>query len=87
MKVIVSKKEFDALMDIRGLPDSVYRMLYSFKEDRGKPVLEGDESDFEELLSLISEEVGVGLCPKKNVSSLLSVCEKVDPNSLDWIGM
>jgi hypothetical protein len=87
MKVLISKKEFNALMDIRGLPDTVYSMLYAFKEENGKHVLEGDEESFDDLLSLISEEIEVEFCPKKNISALLGVCKKVDPESLEWIGM
>lgn len=85
-KILISQKEHNALMDIRGMPDSVHSMVYSFKMEKDKYVLKGDNEAFEELLSLISEEIGEGLCPRKNVSTLLKICERIDPESLAWIG-
>lgn len=52
MKVLISKKEFGVLLDIRGVPDTVHSMLYAFKEEDGKHVLEGDEDSFDDLLGL-----------------------------------
>jgi len=86
MKVLITEKEHDTLIDIRGLPDSVYSMVYAFKKEKGKCVLEGEQGDFDDLLSLISEEIGEGLCSRKNIPALLGICKKVDPESLDWIG-
>lgn len=87
MKILISEKEHNALIEIRGMPESVYSMVYSFKKEKSNYVLDGKNEDFEDLLSLISEEIGEGFCLKKNISTLLSICQKVDPESLDWIGM
>lgn len=86
MKIVISDKEQGALIDIRGMPDRVYSMVYAFRQENGKNVLEGDDSDFDELLRLISEEIGERLCSKKNIPLLLRVCKKIDPDSLNWIG-
>lgn len=86
MKIVISDKERSALIDIRGMPERVYSMVYDFQQENGKNVLEGDDDDFEQLLGLISEEIGVGLCRKKNIPILLCVCKKIDPESLNWIG-
>ena len=86
-KIPLTKKQQYALFDIRGTPDAVHSMIYSMDTVNGKEVLKGSSDDFDELLSLISEEIGEGLCPKKNITPLLQICEKVDPESLDWIGM
>jgi hypothetical protein len=85
-KILISKKEHNALMDIRGMPDSVHLMVYSSKMEKDKHVLMGNDETFEELLSLISEEIGEELCPRKNISTLLKICERIDPESLTWIG-
>ena len=87
MKVTLSTKEYRALADIRGAPEDVHYMIMCSKREKGRDVLVGDESTFEKLLSLISEEIGEGLCPSKNVSQLLGVCRKIEPSSLDWVGM
>jgi len=50
-------------------------------------ILKGESEDFDDLLSLISEEIGEGMCTKANGRYLLAVCKKIDPSSLDWIGM
>lgn len=86
MKIVISDKEQSVLIDIRGMPERVYSMVYAFQQENGKNVLEGDDDDFDELLRLISEEIGEGLCPKKNIPILLGVCKKIDPESLNWIG-
>ncbi|MBF0363723.1 MAG: hypothetical protein HQK49_22075 [Oligoflexia bacterium] len=87
MKVLISEKEHYALIDIRDVPDCVHHMVYGANHIKDKYVLEGEKDSFDELLSLISEEIGEGLCPKKNIPTLLSICKKVNPESLDWIGM
>ena len=68
------------------MPDSVHSMFYSSKMEKDKFILKGDNETFEALLSLISEEVGDELCPQKNISTLLKVCKRIDPESLAWIG-
>jgi hypothetical protein len=61
-------------------------MVMSANFNDGKYSIEGDEEDFDDLLNLISEEIGEGLCSSKNATALLAVCKKVDPSSLNWIG-
>ena len=87
MKIILSKKEYRALDEIRGAPEDVHYMVMCSKEEQGRMVLEGNESTFEELLGLISEEISERLCPAKNISPLLGICKKINPSSLDWVGM
>ena len=68
VKISLSKREYSTLMDIRGAPEDVHFMIYASKTEKGRNVLEGDEEIFDGLLSLISEEIGEGLCPSKNIS-------------------
>jgi len=87
MKIVITNTQYSALMDIYGPPKNIHHMIMTCKFQDGKVVLEGDEDDFDDLLGLISEEIGEKMCPKKNINSLLCVCKKVDPGSMDWIGM
>jgi hypothetical protein len=86
MKILISKNQYWALMDIYGPPENVHLMIMTARQHDGKYSIEGDEDDFEDLLRLISEELGEGLCSKKNISALVGICKRVDPASLDWIG-
>jgi hypothetical protein len=86
MKISLTKAQYWALMDIYGPPASVHQMIMCADLKDGKYFMQGDEEDFEDLLNLISEEIGECLCSEKNATALLGVCKKVDPTSLDWIG-
>jgi hypothetical protein len=86
MKISITKSQYYALMDIYGPSKNVHDMIICAGSKDGKYLIEGDEDDFDDLLSLISEEIGEGLCSRKDATTLLGVCKKVDPSSLDWIG-
>lgn len=86
MKVSITKTQYSALMNISGPPNNVHDMIMNTALVDGKYLMEGDEEDFEDLLNLISEEIGEGLCSNKDATTLLGVCKKVDPSSLNWIG-
>jgi len=86
-KITLSNLEYSALMNIRGTPDKVHDMIFG-ADNLGKDwELEGDEEAFDELLSTISEEICYELSSKKSFPALLRICKKVDPESLDWVGM
>lgn len=87
MKVIVSTAQYSALMDIYGPQENVHNMIMCGLPKDGKFTLQGETQDFEDLLSVISEDIGSGLCSKTNAKQLLGVCKKIDPSSLDWIGI
>lgn len=86
MEVKISMKQYCALSDIYGPPQNIHYMITCARLENENWVLEGKAEEFDELLSLISEEIGEGLCSKANARELLGVCKKVDPSSLDWIG-
>jgi hypothetical protein len=87
MEVLITDTQYLALNAIYGPPEDVhYLILLAERRDKGW-LLEGEEHVFESLLSTISEEIGEGLCSNTNASRLLSICKKIDPSSLDWIGM
>ncbi len=87
MEVAVTSTQYSALSDIYGPPQDVYYMIMCSRLVDGTWLLSGDEEVFEELLGVISEEIGEGLCSKTNARALIGVCKKIDPSSLDWIGM
>jgi hypothetical protein len=86
MKVELTHPQYFALCDIYGPPESVHYMLMTSTPANRRFVLDGNDDEFDALLNLISEEIGEGLCSKTNAKHLLSVCKKVDPSSLNWIG-
>lgn len=87
MKITLTNSQYSALMDIYGPPENVHLMIMSSSQTKSKILIEGDDNDFEDLLSTINEDISEGLCPKRNITALLEVCKKIDPASLDWIGM
>lgn len=87
MQITVTNAQYHALSDIYGPPQNVHYLIMCSSPVDGKWVLDGDDDVFDELLSVISEEIGEGLCSKTNARALLGVCKKIDPSSLDWIGM
>jgi len=87
MQVIVTNAQYRALSAIYGPPENVHCLIMCSRPVDGKWVLDGKGEVFDELLSVISEEIGEGLCPKNNARALLSICKKIDPSSLDCIGM
>lgn len=87
MKILLSRPQYSALMDIYGPPEDVHYMIMTAKPDANGWTISGDEDAFDSMLSVISEEIGEGLCSQRNAKALLGICKKVDPASLDWIGM
>lgn len=59
-------------MDIYGPPENVHSMIMLSNRDGKNQILEGDEKDFDDLLSLISEEIGEGLCTNTKMMTMAS---------------
>ena len=87
MKIPVSNTQYSALIDIYGPPENVHDLIMCSEPKDGKLLLQGEKKDFDDLLSVISEDIDSGLCSKTNARHLLGVCKKIEPSSLDWIGM
>ena len=85
MKIALTGTQHSALLDIYGPPENIHHMIMSCHFKDKKWIMEGDEDDFDDLLGLVSEEIGEGMCSKANASRLLAVCKKVDPSAADWI--
>lgn len=87
MKVELTNAQYYALCDIYGPPEDLHYMFMTAASAGQKHIIEGSDEEFDELLNLISEEVGEGICSQKNARHLLSVVKKIDPSSLDSMGM
>lgn len=83
MKIQLTRAQYSALLDIYGPPEAVHYMLMTANFADNKVFIDGTEDDFEALINIICEEI----CSRKNASQLIRVCKKIDPSSLDWIGM
>jgi hypothetical protein len=86
MEVTISMKQYAALSGIYGPPQNIHYMIVCASFENENWVLEGKTEEFDELLSLISEVIGEGLCSTANARELLGICKQIDPSSLDWIG-
>jgi hypothetical protein len=87
LKIELSNPQYNALLHIYGPPETVHYMFMTAKIVNKTYVINGTNDEFEELLNVISEEIGEGNCSRTNAKHLFSVCKKVDPSSLNWIGM
>ena len=87
MKVTLSKTQYWAVNDLRGLPHDAHMLLMcSHPTATGGP-LEGPDQAFEELVSFIDEKMAVGMLSATATRALLSLCIKIDPECADWLGM
>ena len=76
--VTVSRQEFSALMDIRGLPADAHSMVMTAcRAPDGKVLLTGERSAFQELLSTAIEEIEEGLATRKNQEFLAELCCRI----------
>ena len=79
----ITDNQYSALLNIYGPPESVHDMIMCSSDN----VLSGDQDDFDDLLHLISEEIGEGLCSASDAKKLSAIAKKVDPTSIHWLGM
>jgi len=66
MKVNVSNAQYFALSEIYGPPENVNSMIMCCSPEDGRWTLEGDAEDFEDLISIIGEEIGESICSQTN---------------------
>ena len=71
MKVKITKAQYSALNDIRGLQEDAHYMVILAKEDaKGGYVLEGTEKTFDGLVSDLYDEVEFEMQPKSKLKYL-----------------
>lgn len=88
MTITLTKAQYRAVNDLRGLPEGAHMMVMcSRPTDKGGGILEGDEADFDELVSFIGESLADGMLSETKARPLRSLCVKIDPDCADWLGM
>ncbi len=88
MTITLTKAQYRAVNDLRGLPEGAHMMVMcSRPTDKGGGILEGDESDFDELVSFIGESLADGMLSETRGRTLGSLCVKIDPDCADWLGL
>ena len=86
MRVQLNKAQYDAVNDLRGLPEDAHMLVMCSHHTARGGVLDGSEEAFEQLLSFISEELSYGVSARR-ARVLYSVAVAIDPDCADWIGM
>jgi hypothetical protein len=87
MRVSIDKREFRSLNAVRGLPPDAHLLIMCARSTPTGATLEGSEQAFDELVSFISGEIADEMVPETEMSSLSSLCVRIDPGCADWLGM
>ena len=87
MKLNVNKSEYRALNDLRGLPTGAHMLIMCSRFSPTGGILEGSEEAFEQLVAFISEELAYGMPSAATTQTLASLCVKIDPDCVEWLGM
>ena len=87
MRVAIDKREFRSLNDLRGLPTDAHMLIMCARPTPSGDTLEGSKQAFDELVSFISGEIAEGMVHETAISSLSSLCVRIDPGCADWLGM
>jgi hypothetical protein len=81
MKIKITKAQYSALNDIRGLEQDVHYMVVLAKEDpSGGYVLEGTEKTFDSLVSDLYDEVEYEMQPKSKLKHLRELICEIHPD-------
>jgi len=87
MKATLNKSQYRAVNDLRGLPSDAHMLIMCSRPTATGATLEGSEQAFEELVAFIGEEIAEGILSATSIRALSSLCEKIDPDCVDWLGM
>lgn len=87
MRVTLSKPQYRAINDLRGLPEAAHMLVMCSRPTKTGGILEGSEEAFNELVNFISEEMAEGMLSGTECRTLGALCVKIDPDCEDWLGM
>lgn len=87
MRVTLTKVQYRAINDLRGLPEGAHMMVMCSESTATGGVLEGSKEDFDELVSFVGESLADGLVAAGDVRALRSACVKIDPKCQTWLGL
>lgn len=76
--LFVTRSQYSALDDIRGLAASAHTMFMCADRTPEGWILKGSAKAFDELLSDLHMEVDERMCPKKNLSKLVQIINKIE---------
>ena len=78
-ELVLSNREYSAIMDIRGMPDGAHTMRMCASLHQNGWILRGSHDDYDGLLQVVDEEIEEGLAPKKNMAALRRVRDSITP--------
>ncbi len=85
--VKLNTSEYRALNRLRGLPEDAHMLIMCSRMTSTGGTLDGPQKAFDELVAFIDEEFAESLVSAADRRALESICGKIDPNSVDWLGM
>lgn len=78
--VRLTRKEYSALSDIRGLEEASHMMVMTADiQENGERILQGSHDDFDALLRDLNMEIDEGLAPRKNLPALRRIRDFITP--------
>lgn len=86
MKLTITRTQWHALNDLRGLPDGAHMLVMCSRPVDKGAVLEGDEAAFRELVEHIGEDLADGMLAGRAAEGLVALCLKIDPRCGAWLG-
>ena len=87
MKVTLTKTQYRAVNDLRGLPHAAHMLVMTSRSTDTGGVLDGDREAFDALVSHISEDLADGMHSASKARTLAAAAVKIDPSCADWLGM
>lgn len=86
MKVSITRAQWHALNDLRGLPQGAHMLVMTSAPTETGATLEASKDAFDELVAHISEDLGEGMLEGSAAKALTAMCLKIDPRCRDWLG-
>ena len=81
-KLSITRAEYDALNEIRGLAEAAHYMVILAKQSsNGRFILEGSSEAFDALTSDLSDEIYHELSPKTRLRHLRKLYDRLSPDN------
>ncbi len=80
-KLLITKAQYGALDNIRGLEESVHYMVIAAKETPNGYLLVGEPETFDHLQSDLSDEIYHQMSPPSRLKHLRSLMYRLEPDS------
>jgi len=83
-EVLITKSQYNALNEIRGLHQDAFHMVVGAKEYSNGYVLKGTAQTFDHLRADVSDEVYHELSPKSRLKHLRTLMSRLEPEVDDF---